>query len=383
MELDHLTAPRTVARFLQHAEGTAAWIDDSTGQLKTGPFYDGLLFHRAVNRSGFKVIQSGSRTATGRRSIGFVLPDDELARDHETYVISMANRGPNTNSSEFFVVGNEAARGLDVPARHIVFGRVPTSDTDGRDTVDAIVASVPSGSDAAPDPPVTLNSVAIRRENGVDFDPDAQGVPVLAPHPFSVRFDGSEFDLLAEQQPRSVLRIGHGDDLQSWTTVERFLDATASSAPFFRVTDLGEGKSTHFFRTFLTTYPSDGVYPDDLENRTLTVNDPAIGTFVIEIGPDGRTGDWSFADPAQDGEVPDSLNTPDPYGSDAAFIVNGFTVQGISFPFIRFRLGTDSATPTKVSGRASGRLARFNFDLFAPNPVFQVLPVNGTFTMTR
>jgi peptidyl-prolyl cis-trans isomerase B (cyclophilin B) len=123
-------APETVANFRKLA-------DDK--------FYDGIIFHRVI--SGF-MIQGGCPEGTGTGGPGYTFGDE--INDHKVVrgALAMANAGPNTNGSQFFIVTTEAAPWLD--GKHTVFGQV----TDGMDTVDAIEGVRTGAGDRPVEPPV-------------------------------------------------------------------------------------------------------------------------------------------------------------------------------------------------------------------------------------
>src|SRR5690606_30528949 len=101
-------APQTVANFIGLAEGSRAWIDPATGAVMNGePFYDGITFHRVIE--GF-MNQAGSRNGLGTDGPGYTFRDEtDNGLDHsQPYVLSMANSGPNTNGSQFFVTAGAA-----------------------------------------------------------------------------------------------------------------------------------------------------------------------------------------------------------------------------------------------------------------------------------
>ena len=117
-------------------------------------FYDGVVFHRVI--SDF-MIQGGDPTGTGSGGPGYKF-EDEVAENllkHETGMISMANAGPNTNGSQFFVT---LAPTPHLDGRHSVFGKV----NNGVDVVRKI-GSVPTGPMDSPTEPVVMNKVTIRR----------------------------------------------------------------------------------------------------------------------------------------------------------------------------------------------------------------------------
>lgn len=96
-------APKTVANFIGLAKGTKPWKDPLSGKMVHGkPLYDGVIFHRVI--PGF-MIQGGDPTGTGSGDVGFEFAD-ELHADllfDQPGRLAMANRGPNTNSSQFFI----------------------------------------------------------------------------------------------------------------------------------------------------------------------------------------------------------------------------------------------------------------------------------------
>jgi cyclophilin family peptidyl-prolyl cis-trans isomerase len=112
-------------------------------------FYDGVIFHRVI--SGF-MIQGGDPTGTGRGGPGYRFDDEPVTRKYNRGTLAMANAGPNTNGSQFFVM--HADYGL--PPNYTIFGRL----TAGEDVLDKI-ATAQTGAQDRPVAPVTINSVTI------------------------------------------------------------------------------------------------------------------------------------------------------------------------------------------------------------------------------
>ncbi|MCU4924470.1 peptidylprolyl isomerase [Halobacteria archaeon AArc-dxtr1] len=156
VELYDERAPRTVGNFVGLATGEREWTDPESGDRITDePLYDDVLFHRIID--GF-MIQGGDPTGTGRGGPGYQFDDefhDELRHD-EAGVLSMANSGPNTNGSQFFIT-LDATPHLD--GKHAVFGKV----IDGMDVVQNI-GSVETDARDKPVNDVLLESVTVHDE---------------------------------------------------------------------------------------------------------------------------------------------------------------------------------------------------------------------------
>ena len=154
---DH--APKTVANFVELAEGTREWTHPGTGQKTTDKLYDGTMFHRVI--SGF-MIQAGDPLGTGTGGPGYRFGDEfhpELTFNRP-YLLAMANAGPGTNGSQFFITVG-ATDWLNF--KHTIFGEV--ADADSRAVVDAI-ATTPTAAQDRPVDPVVIESVTIERVGG-------------------------------------------------------------------------------------------------------------------------------------------------------------------------------------------------------------------------
>jgi peptidyl-prolyl cis-trans isomerase A (cyclophilin A) len=147
-------APNTVANFTGLAEGTKEWRDPSNGEKKKEPYYDGVTFHRVI--SGF-MIQGGDRLGTGTGGPGYSFADEfhPTRRHSGAGILSMANAGPNSNGSQFFITLGPTPH-LD--NKHTVFGEV----VEGLDVIKKIGA-VPTGRQDRPVKPVVMNHVTITR----------------------------------------------------------------------------------------------------------------------------------------------------------------------------------------------------------------------------
>jgi peptidyl-prolyl cis-trans isomerase A (cyclophilin A) len=149
---DH--APKTVRNFVELAEGGRQWTDPRTGRPTTAKLYDGTVFHRVIPDF---MIQGGDPLGSGRGGPGYKF-DDEIHPDlafNRPYLLAMANAGPSTNGSQFFitVVPTPWLNG-----KHTIFGEV----IEGSDVVDRI-SRVKTGSQDRPAEDVTIESVTVDR----------------------------------------------------------------------------------------------------------------------------------------------------------------------------------------------------------------------------
>jgi peptidyl-prolyl cis-trans isomerase A (cyclophilin A) len=145
-------APKTVANFVGLAGGTLKYVDPKTHQSAKGRFYDGLAFHRVIPNF---MIQGGCPLGNGTGGPGFQF-EDEFAKGLEFDQpgrLAMANAGPNTNGSQFFIT---VAPTTWLNKRHTIFGQV----VEGQDVVEKISA-VPHDRLDRPATPVVLKTVKI------------------------------------------------------------------------------------------------------------------------------------------------------------------------------------------------------------------------------
>ena len=147
-------APKTVKNFVELASGMREWVNPNTGEKTNQPLYDGTVFHRVI--SGF-MIQGGDPLGTGTGGPGYKFADEfhpELGFDRP-YLLAMANAGPNTNGSQFFITVAETAW---LNRKHTIFGEVKDEKSQG--VVDAI-ATVKTGGADRPVQAVKINSVSL------------------------------------------------------------------------------------------------------------------------------------------------------------------------------------------------------------------------------
>jgi peptidyl-prolyl cis-trans isomerase A (cyclophilin A) len=149
---DH--APKTVRNFVDLAEGTRDWTDPRTRKATRGRLYDGTIFHRVIPKF---MIQGGDPLGTGTGDPGYKFADEfhpDLRFDRP-YLLAMANAGPGTNGSQFFIT---VAPTPHLNNKHTIFGEV----IEGSDVVDRI-SNVQTGRNDRPVSDVVVESVEIER----------------------------------------------------------------------------------------------------------------------------------------------------------------------------------------------------------------------------
>jgi peptidyl-prolyl cis-trans isomerase A (cyclophilin A) len=148
-------APKTVENFIGLAEGTKEFRDPISGKKEKRPYYDGLTFHRVIPQF---MIQGGCPQGDGRGGPGYNFADEfhSSLRHNKPGKLSMANAGPNTNGSQFFICDANTP----LPARdYTIFGEIK----EGQDVVHAI-ATTPRNADDRPNTPMVIKSVTIEEK---------------------------------------------------------------------------------------------------------------------------------------------------------------------------------------------------------------------------
>jgi peptidyl-prolyl cis-trans isomerase A (cyclophilin A) len=152
-ELFEKQTPKTVANFVGLARGLQAWKDPKSGNWMKKPFYDGLVFHRVI--PGF-MVQGGDPKGNGTGDPGYSF-EDEIVPDlkmDKAGILAMANRGPATNGSQFFITEKGAPW---LTGKHTIFGQCEPTDLVGK------ITSVPRGPRDVPNDPISIKKLTITR----------------------------------------------------------------------------------------------------------------------------------------------------------------------------------------------------------------------------
>ena len=381
-ELYHTATPRTVANFITLAEGSRAWLDERTGLVSTvkppQPFYNGLTFHRVVNDIfNGALAQAGSRAADGSDGPGYTFPDEinesvpDSFKFDQPYLLAMANSGPNSNGSQFFITGTAIPR---LEGSYTVFGRVSS----GTSVVDSIV-SVDVDANEKPLAPVVIQSVVIRREgkDAVKFRATKQPLPkVTAPKFKTVALTNGNHRLLFSQKARTMSRVWTETPANpGWELVfQRYL---GSGEPTYKGGDVSLGGRTlplpspaSWLRPSVVTYTSDALAPSRMNGYQLALGNEA-GDFLFRFPVTGVP-TYVYTDAntrtPKNGTILDVFFDPDGYG--ATLIIEPSDLEPV-----RFRMAFDSFNGSFLGGRQTGS--------FWNGLVWVPLGGNTDFTMSR
>ena len=156
VELFEKDAPKTVANFVGLADGTKEWTDPKSGAKMKKPFYDGLIFHRVIPNF---MIQGGDPLGTGTGDPGYKFADEfgSGRKLDKAGILAMANAGPNTNGSQFFIT---LAPTEWLNGKHTVFGEV----VQGMNVINKIGVTKTTKPGDKPVTPIVIQSVKIERK---------------------------------------------------------------------------------------------------------------------------------------------------------------------------------------------------------------------------
>ena len=295
-------APRMVANFVGLATGERAWLA-ADGRVRTTPFYDGLLFHRVI--AGF-MIQSGSPSGDGSDDPGYAVLDefDPALRHDAAGVLSMANSGPNSNGSQFFITAAATPWLDDV---HCVFGRV----VEGLEVVTAI-SLVGTDSEDRPVTPVVLQHVRILRSGAAAeaFDVTAHELPVVTGLRAGLSVAGTDtVNVAFPREAFTAYRLYESIDLNSWAGRDLGIELAVPRSDGVRLDTSGMLKG--FFSLVRVQYAASTRAPPDLAGRTLILNfNDGLGQITVVFNASGG-GTYQYG--SENGTVDEYTWYQDPY----------------------------------------------------------------------
>ncbi len=281
--LDYERAPRAVASFVGLATGEGSWADPQGRVWNGRKFYDGSIFHRVLNsvttsapvQTNGIAIQGGGIPSlstdtngvvtTNFVNAGYVMPESVTnGLAHSNGVISMANSGPNTDGSQFFITAT------NVPVwngSYTVFGHVTT----GMNVVTSIAVVAVQGTGSRPVDDVVLSNIVIRRMGAAAeaFDVAAQGVPVAESGPMRNYASGTNQMLEFEIEPQTGMTLCESTDLQIWEVNDW---GVYDGSPYIWTTSVPRAVlgDLYFFHLSRIRYPTPITPPASVRTRTFT-----------------------------------------------------------------------------------------------------------------
>ena len=277
-KLEYEKAPLTVGNFVSLAKGTLGWVDLGDRSVKKGvPFYDGMAFHR-IDREF--VIQGGSPNGEGNDGPGYAFPDEfhlDLTHDRPG-ILSMANSGPHTNGSQFFITIVEASFLDDL---HSVFGSVLPEDMD---VITSIVTDVPlddpESTFGKPINDLVMQSVVITSvgsEAEAFFEGD-YGLPVIDTVKTTIEREGENFALQFPQERYHQYESSRSDDLEEWSFISSIMNKEPPSGDaVIDISSFVSGKDKQFFKADQINY---GYVPGNLIGKDITLNFRSSGEIM-------------------------------------------------------------------------------------------------------
>jgi len=287
-------APKAVANFIGLATGQRAWLDLPAGVVKTNPFYNGTTFHRVI--AGF-MNQGGSPNGLGTDGPGYSFVDEftNTLRFDSFGVLAMANSGPDSNGSQYFVTVSPQPGLNDV---HTIFGRLY-----GGSNVVYAINHVSTGVNDKPLTNVVINSVNISRRGAAAtaFDIAAQSLPLVTNLNLKIARSGANVSLTFSNKLYADNRLYASGNLFNWTANQLGIETVApvsntnlqsamAPAQFFRLAQVQYAALTYapknvFGRTITT------VFTNGVSGTNVMVFDSAGGgTFSYNGSPGTITG---------------------------------------------------------------------------------------------
>lgn len=352
--LEYVLAPKTCANFIALAEGQRSWLELPTGLARTNPFYNGTTFHRVI--AGF-MNQGGSKNALGTDGPGYQFVDEfNASLRHDGFgVLSMANSGPDSNGSQYFITVSPQPSLNDV---HSVFGKLY-----GGSNVVYAINQVATGDKDKPLTNVTVNSISIRRIGAaaIGFDINTNGLPVVTNLNLKIARSGATVSLTFSNRLYADNRLYSSGDLLNWTANQLGIETTA---PILQTNLQSALATARFFRAAQIQYPASTFAPKTMSGRTFRLIYTA-GIAATNILVFNSVGSGTYTNDGTPGTILGYNWSQSPYNGRLLPIgFSGLADQSLALNF-------DSAT----NGTFSGAVYPFGYpvSLFA-------FGVSGSFT---
>lgn len=282
-QLSYSNSPVAVANFIGLATGQRPWLDLPTGEMRTAPFYNGLMFHRVI--AGF-MNQGGSPNGQGTDDPGYAFADqfNSLLNFNTPWILAMANSGPDSNGSQFFITVAPYTSGNNT---YVIFGRVVSGTN-----VVAAINQVATDANDKPLSNVVIQQIAIRRVGTAAdaFDINAQALPIATNAPLTLTEGSNTFSLAFSNRLYCDNRWYSSTNLSDWRSNSLGIEI---AAPISNVVQVPLDAPQKFFRLAQVQYSSSTFAPKNVLGRTLTMVFTGVGTNTIVFNTAGG-GTYSF-----------------------------------------------------------------------------------------
>ena len=277
--LYYAQSPKAVANFISLATGQRSWLDMPSGLVKTNPFYNGTTFHRVV--PGF-MNQGGSPNGQGTDGPGYMFVDEFTpSLRHDGFgVLSMANSGPDSNGSQYFITVEPTPWLNGV---HTIFGRLY-----GGSNVVYAINNVATNGTSKPLTNVVVNAVDIRRIGAaaIAFDSNTNGLPLVTNLNLSITKAGTNMSLTFSNRLFADTRLYASSYLTNWGWLAFGIELSGVASNTFTHSVTTNGQ---FFRAAQILYPSSTLAPRTVSGRTLTMifTNGFSGTVIVNPNSSG------------------------------------------------------------------------------------------------
>jgi cyclophilin family peptidyl-prolyl cis-trans isomerase len=354
----YASAPKAAASFIGLATGKKAWLDLPTGVVKTNKFYNGLTFHRVVPNF---VIQTGSPNGIGTDGPGYVFVDETNGlRFNKFGMMAMANSGPDSNGSQFFILATSSYPSLN--GGYTIFGQLF-----GGSNVVYAINHVATDANDKPLTNVTITTVKIVTNGAAAAafytNLNAQGLAVVTNLHLRIAKAGTNCSLVFSNRLYADNRLYNSSDLLSWNAN---LLGIETASPVSNTNLQAMTSAAQFYRAAQVRYPSTTFAPKNLFGRTLTLfyTNGIIGTNIQVFDSNG-TGTYKFTGNPS-GIVSSYSWMQMPYNGMVPLIF----YSGSVLPPCQLKLNWKSVTKGNFSG-----LAYVNYPF-----AFGAVSLSGTFT---
>lgn len=277
-QLSYSNSPLAVANFIGLATGQRAWLNVLTGEMRTNAFYDGLIFHRVI--AGF-IIQGGSPNGQGTDDPGYAFVDqfNPLLTFSTPWILAMANSGPDSNGSQFFVTVEPYTYGN---SNYVVFGRVVS----GTNVVTAINKVATDPNTDKPLTNVVIQHVSIRSVGAAAqaFDITTNGLPIVTNLPVALLQTNQALSILFSNRLFADNRLYSTTNLSSWTSNRLGIEL---SAPSSNTVPVAMDAPDKFFRFAQIQYGSTTLSPKNVLGETLTMYLTSQQTNIVVFDTKG------------------------------------------------------------------------------------------------